>query len=534
MATPIENQKPNTVLGKVTDANGRPLANLKVEIYDVDMREWQALADTFTNKEGKYELQWRHEQLSGRGKKEADIAVKVFTKKKNTELFKSSLDDVRFNASEREEIKITIKKALPKEVVEFDFLVKEVSYLANKIAIADLQESKEHRDVTFLSKELEVPADKIEHLIVAHRLQNISKIDAAFFYALFRKNTLLHNNFAKNLNARLSIGLGVDDQSLLYDAALTNSKKIEADIKTAVKEKIVSQAEAKNVKRNLKLLSQYKEKAKAFYKNEYPKKVINLLTNFFKEGKLQEIQEIFTENKDDLNSFFDKVTDPAFYATKESEKAAKGNKELGKLFGFGNEIIPQIAKSLGYKKPEDARKLAKLNKAEWVKEISKARPDIKDKKVISTYASAIVRKMEKEFPTLAFAAQLEREKKPVLKNQDKIVSFFNKHEDFDLTKHNVDLYLKEKKVAKKDKEAINEELKSVQRVFKLVPNYTKTMALRAEKIHSSQSIVAAGETRFVKEVAPKAGIEEKEAKEIYRKAETKHTAAMLMVGDSAG
>ncbi len=90
MATPIENQKPNTVLGKVTDANGRPLANLKVEIYDVDMREWQALADTFTNKEGKYELQWRHEQLSGRGKKEADIAVKVFTKKKNTELFKSS------------------------------------------------------------------------------------------------------------------------------------------------------------------------------------------------------------------------------------------------------------------------------------------------------------------------------------------------------------------------------------------------------------------------------------------------------------
>jgi 5-hydroxyisourate hydrolase-like protein (transthyretin family) len=74
MATTIKNQNPNTVLGKVTDGNGRPLANLKVAIYDVDMREWQPLADTLTDRQGKYELQWTHDQLSGRGLKEADIA----------------------------------------------------------------------------------------------------------------------------------------------------------------------------------------------------------------------------------------------------------------------------------------------------------------------------------------------------------------------------------------------------------------------------------------------------------------------------
>ena len=74
MATAIKNSNPKTVLGKISDSNGRPLANLKVSIYDVDMREWQPLADTFTNREGKYELQWTHEQLSGRGKKEAAIA----------------------------------------------------------------------------------------------------------------------------------------------------------------------------------------------------------------------------------------------------------------------------------------------------------------------------------------------------------------------------------------------------------------------------------------------------------------------------
>ena len=531
MASTIKYQKSNTVIGKVTDSNGRQLPNLKVEIYDIDMREWQALSDTFTNKDGKYELTWTHDQLIGRGKKTADIAVKVLTREKGTEIFKSSLEEVRFNASEREEINITIRQVLPKEVIEFDLLVKEVTFLAKKVAISDLQENDKNRDVTFLSKELGVSADKIEHLIVAHRLHDLSKTDAAFFYALFRKNTLLHNDFTKNLNARLSIGIDADVQTLLYDAALTNSKKIESDIKNAVEEKIISRTETKNVKRNLEILSQYRKKAEEYYGNEHPQKIINLFTNFFKEGKLQEIQKLFTENKNDLNSFFDKVTDPSFYTTKENEKDAKTNIALGKLFGFGNAIVPQIARSRGIKKSEDVRKLAKLNKAGWVEEITKARPEIKDKQLISTYSSAIVRKMEKEFPTIAFAAQLERAKKPVLKNQDKIVSFFSKHEDFDMLKHNVDLFLKGKKVAKKDKEAIREEIKSVQRVFKLVPVYSKTMALREEKIHSSQSIVALGKTRFIKEVAPKAGIGEKEANEIYRRAETKHTAAILMAGD---
>ncbi|HLP37239.1 neuraminidase-like domain-containing protein [Lacibacter sp.] len=529
MTTVIKIQ--HSVLGKVTDPNGHPLPNLKVAIYDVDMREWNLLSEDVTSKEGKYEFTWTHDQLSGRGKKTADIAVKVFTKEKNIELFSSSINEVRFNASDREEINITIREAIPKEGIEFDLLVKQISFLAGKVAIADLQENNEHGDVSFLSKEMEVAADKIEHLIVAHRLEKICKIDAGFFYALLRQNTLLNNEFSKNFNARLAIGIGVDLQTLLYDAALTDAKIIKAEINIAGEEKIISAAIVKQVNRYVELLTQYKNKATQYYEKEHPQKIVNLLADFFKEDKLQHIHELFTANKNDLNSFFDKLSDPAFYASKEKGKAAKTHIELGKLFGFGNTIIPQIAKAKGIKKPKDIRRLAKLNKTEWVKEISNTKHAIKDKKVIDSFASSIVRRMETEFPTLAFSAQLEREKKTVLKNQDKILSFFNKHEDFDMMNHNVDLFLKEKKIATKEKEAITEELKSLQRIFKLVPHYKKTLALREEKIHSSYSIVSIGETRFVKEVAPKAGIEEREATEIYRKAESKHTAAMLMVGD---
>ena len=524
MATKIKTQ--NTVYGKVFDANGSPLANIKVEIYDIDMRAWQLLADTTTDREGKYELIWTHSQLKGRGTKEADIAVKVLTKELNTELFSSSMDEVRFNASEREEINITIRQDLPKEVVEFDFLVNEVTFLSNEIAIADLQESSEHRDVTFLSKELEIPSEKIEHLIVAHRLMNISKIDAAFFYALFRMNTLLHSDFIKNFSARLSIGIDVDDQILLYDAALTDHQKIQSDIKTAMDDMIISAEIANKIKTYLKLLESYRKQAEDYYNYEHTQKVISQIPNIIKDNLLPELEQILGVNQDELKDFLETIT--------KLSSSSENEKTRDKLIGFGVDDITKIATRRGIEKSEDIKRLARLNKTEWVKELADVRPDMKDDEAINTYSSFIVRKMEMEFPTIAFAAQLERAEKPVLKNQDKIVSFLNKYEDFDLEKNNVDLYLKEKKIETKDADEINEELKSVQRVFKLVPNYSKAMALRDEKIYSALSIVSIGKTRFVNEIAHKTGLSEKEANDIYIKAENKNLAAMMIFGEING
>lgn len=84
------------------------------------------------------------------------------------------MEEVRFNAGEREEINITIKQALPAEIVEFDFLVKEVTFLAGKVAIAELQENKNQEDITFHSKEIGIPGRQIAHFNIAHCLNNLS------------------------------------------------------------------------------------------------------------------------------------------------------------------------------------------------------------------------------------------------------------------------------------------------------------------------------------------------------------------------
>ncbi|MGY0035277.1 hypothetical protein [Pedobacter sp. NJ-S-72] len=78
---------------------------------------------------------------------------------------------------------------------------------------------------------------------------------------------------------------------------------------------------------------------------------------------------------------------------------------------------------------------------------------------------------------------------------------------------------------------LRDELKAVQRVFKLVPHYSKTNGLIAQNIHSAQSIALAGKSRFVNDIAPKAGIDPIEAKAIFNRAETVNIAAKLMAGE---
>lgn len=527
----IQSKKTNAVVGKVTDKFGRGIPNLHVAIHDADMREWQLLAETITDKNGQFKITWTHDQLSGRGKKTADIAIKVSTRINQTELYRSDMDSIRFNAGKHEEYNISLKSDWTPETIEFDELSNNVSSLAGEIAIAELEENKDHRDISFISRELDIPIRKIEHLVLAYRMEKTSRIEPAFFYALFRKNTLLDTHIGSRLNLRTEIGIETNEKLLLLDLTRVDKEKIKQDIDLAIQEKLVDPGLSKKTGQYLDLINNFTKEADDYYKNEHPQKVIDLLADLISPGKLGEMQKLYRENKYDLRAFFTKITDSSFYASQKKGKEAKSRVELGKLFGFGSEILPAIAKAKGIKKPADVRRLARLNKTEWVEEIEKAVPGLKDKSQINSYASAIVRKMEKEYPTLAFAAQLHRSKDVVLNHQDKLIHFFDKHEDFDFLKDNVDLYLKKKKISAKETEAIRGELKSIQRIFRLVPHYAKTIALKEAKVHSAQGIVSIGKERFIKEIAPSAGIGEKEALEIFRKAETRHMATMMMIGE---
>ncbi len=536
MSGQIDYHKTNLVFGRVTDKRGRPAANLLVRAYDRDMRSEEFLGECITDKNGKYEIAWVPGQFSERGNKKADIAVKVFTREKKTLLFASDMDAVRFGASSGEEIDITIKAEIKPGVVEYDYILKEVDFLTKRIAITDLQENEQHRDITFLSGEAGIQPSKLEHLVVAHRLQAVSKIDAPFFYALLRKNTLLKKDFAASLRVRLVVDINTEVQPLLYEAVLTDLKTMQRDVDAAVKEMVVSAEVKAGCKGYYAQLQQYKKEADSYYQNEHPRQVLSLIGRFVAAGRINEIEKLFQENKQDPGGFLKRITGASFFKNIGSAQETEVSVALGELLGFNEAIIAQVKEAQNIKKPEDVKKLAALNKAGWREVLAKSADKMNiagkklDSKLIELHASSLVRKMEKEYPLAAFAAQLSREQKTVLRNQPAIKNFLKKHEDFDLRHSNADLFLKEKNLTANTDPAMLEELKSVQRIFKLVPHYSKTNALLSQHIGSAHSIAAAGKTRFLEEIAPKAGIKPKEAREIFRKAEQTSTAAMLIAG----
>lgn len=535
-----EDVKNNLVLGQVTDKFKRGLSHLLVQAFDRDMRSEVYLGECITDRAGKYRIPWSASLLYARDKKQADIAVKVF-KAQSTEqkilLFELAPDDIRFNARDREEINITIETDIPVETPEYERILSEVSALAKDVPIAELQENDKHRDITFLSRESEIPAGKIVHLVAAQRLSAASKIDPEFFYALLRKNTLLKNSFQESFHVRLTVDLNTEILPLIYDAALTDQKIIKTDVAAAVRSRLVSEKVSKELKTYIELLQRFKEPGGEYYKNERPRKVLNVLSRFLLEDKLSQIVRLFQDNKNNFGGFLQKVTDEGFFRSDESKQQAEAALALGQLLGFNETIITQVSGALDIGKTADLRKLAMLNKLGWKELLIRSAAEMNlagqplDKKMAELHASTLTRKMEKAFPTAAFTAQLAREKKPVLKHGETIREFLIQNEDFDLARTQVDLFLKEKKLDVGELTPIREELKSVQRIFKLVPHYGKTNGLLSQNLHSAQGIVALGKTRFIREAAPKAGIPAREAREIFKKAERSHAAAMLIIGE---
>jgi len=530
----------NVVYGTVSDSDGQPLEGLQVHAYARVLRGEKLLGDAVTDEYGKYEITLDDRESNRAQVKlqtKTAIAIKVYSPKKQTLLYESPVDDVHYRSSDREEINVTITVPVRPEEVEFDALQARIAAYTGDIPLADLQQDEKQQELAFLARELRVPQEKIDHVVLAHRLQKLSDVEAPFFYGLLRKNTLLKDAFAKPLQSRFFIDANADTQKVLYDVVLADPKQIETDLKIAAKASIVSPETVEKAPAAIRSLAKYKKDAEAYDTDGRIQAMVDIVTNFVVEDKISEVGKIFRANKKNPAEALRKLSSSTFLRHTAKAKDVETSLALGELLGYDQSIIKQVGKTQDIKKPEDIQRLARLNKAGWKEELTKSAAKVKvagkalNKRLVNLHASSLARKMEKEFPTTAYAAQLEREQKTVIGNQASVSKFLGKHEGFDFINTNVDLFMKKQKLRAEEHDDLRAELKKVQRVFRMVPNYSKANALMAEGVASAKDITATSKARFMKEVAPKAGLTQKEAALAYKKAENTATAAMLIVGD---
>src|SRR5215510_3171459 len=141
-----------TILGNVTDGNGRPLTGLMVRAFDRDLRSEQQLGASVTDAQGHYRIDYLAPSFTGAEKKTADVAMKVFGPG-DALVFETDFDHIVFNSSDFETIDIVIAAQIKTDVNEFDFLLREIAELTAGIKTLQLQETDEHRDVSFLARE---------------------------------------------------------------------------------------------------------------------------------------------------------------------------------------------------------------------------------------------------------------------------------------------------------------------------------------------------------------------------------------------
>src|SRR5260221_10424008 len=119
------------------------------------------------------------------------------------------------------------------------------------------------------------------------------------------------------------------------------------------------------------------------------------------------------------------------------------------------------------------------------------------------------RQFREAFPTTAFAGGLERALQnggaPGLRHAQALGGFLDRHEEFELLNTPVDDFLKNKVDpdfrALAEDENFRLEVKAVQRVFKLAPNFAATDALLTDGVHSAQMAYRMGESEFVRRYA---------------------------------
>lgn len=524
-----------SISGKVQDTIGQTVSNVIVGAYDKDLRTEQFLGQSVTDIEGKYQIRYTYDQFAEVENESADILIRVYDESKNL-LFESDADEILYNAPVNAVYDIKLSRNPQNRLSEFERIGSVIRPLLGKVDVTELTENKKNRDITFLSRESDLPFSQVEYWALSYKFEAASNKSAKlplaeFAYAIFRQATLQKANLADVFSIRMVITINSNLKGLLADMAMIDEKTLQSDVKTAIDTYVIPDI-SEQMPQIMRYLQNFRKEAQEYINKERPRKIVSIIENIIDTKKHLEIIELLNNQKanNHLENLWDSINKLDLFDSTDNLKAPKVNFELGKIFGVEDNLGEYIRKSQKIKKDEDIAGLAKLDKDDWSDLLLK-NPDEttrlrlnSDDKLLEIETMGLVNRFTRKFPSVAFVANLNRDKTSGFVKKDEIVTQFEKIANLDLSAAPVDTLLKKAKVD----ESVKQEFRAVQRVFRLTPDYKKAKVLMDDNLHSAQSIVALSERQFVNRFTENNTFSKKEAKEVYNKAVNIHTASMML------
>ncbi len=541
---------PNTfwlrVFGVVRNEFGEPLNDVTVQVFDRDLRSEEVLGRSAVQ-DGQYEVRYKKAQFRKAEKDSADIVIKILDAK-GKELHKSV---TYYNAPNELEVNINLKDADFKGLSEWDTLTATLNPLMEGMLPLELREDEQFQDVSFLAGESGRSQLIIGTWIICYHLADKTQreetsLAAAVFFAFIRQGqpALLYDTLLQDIQHPERV-------ELLKDKILRGLSSISPELQKQLLEKaltdnLIPARIRADIDKILDTLRQIKLHYAADNSFGAGKGTIGQLLQLIPEVGKQQTKFIaaFTDHTGSMRDFWKKLeTDKVFVP--EIVRAVKLTFELGALTRNHIPLVAALNEQFKAKDITAKRDLAKLDRSAWVDIFKSKGPDGKvvgvpanidgetEDKKFEQYGAILEKRFERSYATTSFMAKLDRNEQSPVTSKSDVVRFLDTNPTFHLDRYRIDHFIAENPDALKhveDKEAAVEQLKSIQRVFKLNPTHQAIDALLSRKIESAQQIYFMGREQVVT-LLKESGINKIEGKKLYQKAENAYALALTYFGN---
>jgi len=523
------------VQGTITLADGTPVPGLRVTAFDRDFRSEQLLGKARTDAEGCYRITYTALAALRAEKGSADLGLRIHSADGKTLLHASASQELLMNAPAGARLDRVVDLppgALPNA---FDQLVAALKPLIGEVPIAAIQADAAADEGLFLARELQQEVSTLTHLVLAHRLQELADVPAAYSFALLQEDGLFGIGPNRPRVLLTPVTWASDTRTVLFALVLLEPEAAKGALERAVRRYRVSPALIRQFPAIEKQLEQWRQEAEAFQKQGLAKQILDGLDERLSSGQADDLLKLLGPlDPKTLSDLSDRLFPPTPPSGHDAQAAKAANRlELSALLGHHLGLVEEVAESLGADSPADLQRLAQLERKDWSALISKGNVRLGGapipKALARRQASLIVRRFERRFPTAAFSAQLARRQPDEVPQAAAVAELLDAHPDFDLATHRLRPFLR---AADEDPQALDatvlDAAETLQRLFQLTGDYRKSEGLLKAGFRSSADIVAAGRGNFIEAASSQAGMEPSEAEAVFATASQRNVAALML------
>ena len=442
-----------------------------------------------------------------------------------------------FHAPRQATVDLALGGAAHAQPSEFASLPATAAPLLGPLRPAELEESKEHADISFLTGETGISQQHLAFWAVAARLSATSELPAELFYGLFRAGVPADANVAVLASSTQGVDLEANAQRLLQGVLSTSAASVTAAVQSVVESNLIPASYAERALADLGRLTELAShnaltSTQGFGKTSFG----SVLDTLAVEPSVQErFIALYTAAAGTARSSFwsDLAMNPAFTTAQVAD--LRFGVIVGRLTRGYLPLITELAAQRSAGQISGVPDLARLTAADWARLLQQGQngqligaPTFIDaptpQLAVQTYATMLERFFTRAYPTTAFAARAAADSGGPFTAAGATASFLDANPKFDLRYTNIDAYAATTEISAD----IRPTLLAAQRLVKVNSTYSVMSALMADGVQSAHQVYSMGRDRFIAKYGQLPALGATEAARTWVQAEQTYAVALAV------